>query len=387
MHISPKLTASTLVLCWAFNLSAQQIGHTTVTYADPSRGNRQIQTEVYYPATVAGNNTPVFPGVFPLILCGHGFVMTWNAYENIWTALVPEGYIVAFPTTESGFSPVHLDLGLDLKYLVSAIQNNGAGTSVPASSVGTTSAVMGHSMGGGASFLAAAGNNSISTLVTFAAANTNPSSVTAALQVSVPTLLFSGTNDCVTPPAQHQDLMYDSTGAGYKTQIYISGGGHCYFADYNFNCALGEATCSPSPSITRAEQQQITSSFLKLWLAFYLKGDSTKAQEFQDSLVAGTGITYRQNKTIASSTGISKDHASENGFSVFPNPSEGKISLVSKYEPIRKIEVYHMDGKKLKEFAFQNESMTEAIDISDLPKGWYILKINNHFIKVQTSGW
>src|SRR5690606_8540177 len=117
------------------------------------------------------------------------------------------------------------------------------------------------------------------------AANTNPSAIAASQNVSVPTLLFSGMNDCVTAPAQHQNLMYDATAAAFKTQVNITGGGHCYFANSNFNCAFGEGTCAPNPTITREEQQDITNDFLKPWLAYYLKDDCQKGQDFQDSLL------------------------------------------------------------------------------------------------------
>lgn len=70
------------MLCLSINLFAQQIGHTTVTFTDASRSNRQIQTEVYYPATLAGDNTPISAGVFPLVVCGHGFVMTWGCVSK-----------------------------------------------------------------------------------------------------------------------------------------------------------------------------------------------------------------------------------------------------------------------------------------------------------------
>jgi len=53
--------------------------HTTVTFVDSSRSNRQINTEIYYPAKSAGNNTPIATGVFPLITFGHGFVMAVSA--------------------------------------------------------------------------------------------------------------------------------------------------------------------------------------------------------------------------------------------------------------------------------------------------------------------
>ena len=144
-----KLFSVFILIIASFHLYGQQVGHTQITFIDSSRNNRSIPTEIYYPATVAGNNTPIAPGVFPVISFGHGFVMTWSAYQNFWDDLVPEGYILAFPTTEGGFSPVHADFGADLKFLVNEIQINGAGASVPASSAGNTSAIMGHSMGGG----------------------------------------------------------------------------------------------------------------------------------------------------------------------------------------------------------------------------------------------
>jgi hypothetical protein len=312
------LTLATLMLC--LRLSAQQIGHTTVTFIDSSRNNRQIATEMYYPATTAGSNTPIAAGVFPLITFGHGFVMTWSAYQNIWNTLVPEGYILAFPTTEGGFSPSHADFGKDLTFLITKIQSGGAGAIIPSTSVGSTSAIMGHSMGGGSAFLAAENNQTITTMVTFAAANTSPSSITASQQVSVPTLIFSGTNDCVTPPSQHQDLMYESTAAAYKTQVNITGGGHCFFANSNFNCSFGENTCSPSPTITRAEQQTTTHHFLQLWLAYFLKKDCQKGEDFQDSLTKSSQISYRQSQAIGCSSGITNANLDPYGYTVSPNP-------------------------------------------------------------------
>ena len=50
-------------------------GHFNTTYQDPSRGNRNIETEVYYPATTAGDNTPMASRLISVIVFGHGFVM------------------------------------------------------------------------------------------------------------------------------------------------------------------------------------------------------------------------------------------------------------------------------------------------------------------------
>jgi dienelactone hydrolase len=105
---------------------------------------------------------------------------------------------------------------------------------------------MGHSMGGGASFLACENNSEPTTMVTFAAANTNPSSIQAAANVHIPTLLFAGEFDCVTPPVQHQYPMYEATASQQKIIIDIYGGGHCYFADYNFFVPLAKLPAFPN---------------------------------------------------------------------------------------------------------------------------------------------
>lgn len=153
---------------------------------------------------------------------------------------------------------------------------------------------MGHSMGGGASFLACQNNTLPTTMVTFAAANTNPSAITAAEDVSIPTLIFSGQNDCVAPPSQHQIPMYNALATIQKMMISINGGGHCYFGDYNFNCSFGEGTCSPSPSITRIQQQQTILDFLNLYFDFILKGRCQSWENMNDSLINSPRITFQK---------------------------------------------------------------------------------------------
>ncbi|MFM8493097.1 MAG: T9SS type A sorting domain-containing protein [Bacteroidota bacterium] len=352
-------------------LSAQNIGQTTVTLSDPARGNRQVTAEVYYPASSSGQNAPILAGLYPLLVHGHGFVMVWSAYQNIWTNLVPQGYIVAFPTTEGSFSPVHADFGADLAFLVTAIQAGGAAPYVPASQVATTSAIMGHSMGGGSSFLAAAGNSNITAVVTFAAANTTPSSIAAAPQVTVPTLLFSGSNDCVTPPAQHQDLMYNATSATHKTQISITGGGHCFFANNNLNCSFGESTCTPTPTITRAQQQSTVSLFLSAWLARFLKNDCAAGERFQDSLTTHSGVTFRQSRSIACATYVDEFGQEQQWPLVYPNPFNSTIAVDEAAEG-SVFSLCDIGGRTLwagRELAQQ--------DFSHLTPGCYILRIQS----------
>lgn len=282
------------------NAQPYAVGHTQITYTDPARAGRSIQTEIYYPAATAGTSVPVVSGTYPIIVFGHGFVMAWDAYQNIWDDLVPQGYIVAFPRTEGSFSPSHLEFGKDLKFLVTKLQSESSTnvSSIFYNRINSKSAIMGHSMGGGSAFLAAESNSTITTMVTFAAANTTPSSITAAQNVIVPSLVFSGENDCVAPPVDHQNKMYDSLATTCKTLISIKGGAHCEFANNNFNCSFGQSTCTPTPTITRAQQQDAVSDLLKLWLEYYLKDNCNSWDVFNDSLVASPRITHQQDCLI-----------------------------------------------------------------------------------------
>lgn len=200
-------------------LSSQtfQTGTLTVTFNDPARTGgfgsgggpgRQIQTEIYYPATVAGSNVAVATGSFPVVVIGHGFVMDWNSYDNIYSELSKRGYIVALPRTEGGFSPSHSEFGLDLALVGNKVMLlNSTNTLAPifTGKVIPKLALAGHSMGGGSSFLAAKNNPSVTCLFNFAAAQTNPASSQAAKQVVVPTLIIGGQNDCVAPAATNQN--------------------------------------------------------------------------------------------------------------------------------------------------------------------------------------
>ena len=299
-----KIIVVFFVLGLSLTIKAQPfaVGHIQITYTDPARGGRSIQTEIYYPAATAGTGVPVSTGAYPIIVFGHGFVMAWDAYQNIWDDLVPQGYIVAFPRTEGSISPSHGEFGKDLKFLVTKLQSESATnmSSLFYNRINSKSAIMGHSMGGGSAFLAAESNLNITTMVTFAAANTTPSSIAAATNVSVPALVFAGENDCVAPPMTHQIPMYDSLGSDCKTFISIKGGAHCEFANNNFNCSFGQATCTPTPTITRAQQQDAVSDLLKLWLEYYLKDNCASWDVFNDSLAVSPRITHEQQCLINS---------------------------------------------------------------------------------------
>ena len=291
-------------ILWNTIYSQHQIGYTTISFSDQHRNNRTIETEIYYPAAVAGENTTAIQDSFPVIVFGHGFVIKWDAYQNIWDEIVPRGYIMVFPRTEgNAFSTNHQEFGWDLQFLITAIQQEGANlNSSLYNVVATESALMGHSMGGGAAFLAADslsnnGNQNLKTLIGLAPAESSSngvSSINSALSVTKPSLIFSGSQDGVTPPEEHHIPMYDSLASDCKTFINVVGGAHCYFSNSNTNCDFGESSSSSEISITRTEQHQIMFDFLNNWLDYTLKYDCNAFDLFNDSLNVSNRITNNQ---------------------------------------------------------------------------------------------
>jgi len=347
------------------------VANTSVVFYDSIR-NRDIATEIYYPADNPGQNQPVSAGAFPVLVFGHGFLMGWDSYQNFWTEIVPNGYVICFPTTEMGITPDHQQFGEDLKFLATQMQiETQDNTSLFFNSLAPETGLIGHSMGGGASFLAAENNSSIHALINFAAAETTPSAISAASGITVPSLIFSGDDDCVAPPIDHQNIMYDSLNSNCKTQVKIINGGHCYFADENSICSLGESFCNGNLNITRLEQQEVTNDFLNLWLDFSLKGNQNAFTVFNDSLQTSNRINYLQNCNIVGLPHL--DNSVE--LDIFPNPVIEKLNLDIPIEHINGIlTIYNLLGKKV----YQNSilSTNTQIDVSGYTNGSYYIKYN-----------
>lgn len=423
-----------------------QVGHRTITFNDPSRSGgfgsgggagRQIQTEIYYPAVSAGNNTAIATGDFPVIVFGHGFAMAWDAYSNIWERYAANGYILAFPRTEGGLvpGPSHNDFALDLKIVAQRmLAEDNLATSPFYQKINGNAGIIGHSMGGGASILAAANNTSIKTVVGLAPAETDPSAIAAAANISVPALIFSGGQDGVTPPAQHHLPIYTALGSARKTFVNVVGGAHCYFANSNFNCDFGEGTSSSGISITRAEQQTRTYSLLDPWLDYTLRGNCAAYETFvnalddspatlatqttcelnptpvinENSLVLTssiTGTSYQwylngneisganaQNYTVSGNGDYTVEVTFEDGcselslpltieglgieneelidFLLSPNPTNGTLSINNQSGELIDVMIFDQKGRLMK-----SDLVLESIDMSSYSNGIYFIKL------------
>lgn len=273
------------------------IGRQTITLNDPTRSNRSIPSEIFYPATAAGTGTTVAAGTFPVIVFGHGFSMNYDAYANFWNELVPQGYILIFPKTEIGPIPFpsHSDFADDMNYCITWFLGQNTTSASPYNQkLNGKFAVMGHSMGGGCSFVAASRNAKITAIANYAAAETNPSAISAAGSISIPALVFGGSKDCVAGPNGNQTPMYNALASDCKSLVIITDGSHCQFGESNTLCNFGETTSCPFTSyISRSAQHSKTFQYLNPFLSFYLKGDCNVWPVYQQLLSNPTGATVQ----------------------------------------------------------------------------------------------
>lgn len=355
------------------------IGSTTITFNDPARSGgfgsgggagRQIQTEIYYPAIAAGTNATVATGVFPVITFGHGFAMSWDAYQNIWEHYVPLGYIVVFPRTEGSIfpSPSHGDFGLDLKQVDEKMQllNSDAG-SVFYQKISSNSAIMGHSMGGGATILAGSGNTSVETIIGLAPAETTPSAITASTGVTVPAIIFSGSQDGVTPPNDNHLPIYNGLASDCKSFVSIVGGGHCYFANTNFNCDFGESTSSGGITITRADQQTKTYSILDPWFDYILKGNSAAYSAYLTAMDAMPAEIVSQTTCQALEL-----NELDVDFEFYPNPVNEELIIMNPSGEELHVEIFNLLGERI--FV---DDVSKELDLTALKSGYYRIQINH----------
>jgi len=301
------------------------VGTSNVTFVDSARGNRSIPVDLYYPAQSAGAGQPVAdPPLegFPAVAFGHGFQIAAANYAWIAARLAGEGCVVAVPRTAGELFPDHEAFGLDLAFAARSLRDAGADPASPFfGRMGPRTLVMGHSMGGGCSMLAAGGDTSITAVANFAAAETNPSAVTACGLIDRPALVFAGGNDCVTPPADHQIPMYEAL-TGWRTLVTIDGASHCQFNSYSFLCDFGE---SCSAGISREAQQDLVWLLLKPWMRAILFLDSTALRDFFTLLEAGAGFTYEQDGVPTGAEARVPPVACR--LSAFPNPFNASIML------------------------------------------------------------
>lgn len=296
---------------------------------------RAIGTEIYYPATSTGNNTPAANGQFPIVVFGHGFLMSYDSYNTLYEELVKEGFIVALPVTEGGIAPVHADYGADMAYLAGQLPllNNNNVVSILLNRVSAKAAIGGHSMGAGCSMVGAQNNTGIYALFNMATATSNTngiSSLVGAPSISAPTLILSGERDCVAD-TNVQVQHYTASGASLKYLAILKNVTHCDFGNgSSLTCTLGQTTSGCGNTIPNSEANAAVLYYLLPFLERTLKNNCLAADTFMHRITnshANTLRTLHEGNLACFPT--TYNHATTSHLKVYPNPTQGNWTILN----------------------------------------------------------
>jgi len=289
-----------LTICFAAS-GQYKVGHASMELRDETRGNRRVSFEAWYPVASAGIGETATglndPG-FPVICFAHGYLHPGDKYGNLVEILVPAGYIMLILTTFEGLLPSHRGYADEVRFLASSVAGLGNDPGSPLYGIaGTVCCLMGHSMGGGAMFHAAADNDDVDAVIALTPYQIRPSAIEAASRVRVPTLIFSGTSDCVTSPAKNHLPMYENSGAKVKTYISIINGSHCGMGDSR-KCFTAERLAGCRDGLNTEEQTAILARYMIPWLNSILKGDESGGCLFNQTLAADKAVTWLRSRPL-----------------------------------------------------------------------------------------
>ncbi len=373
-------------------------GQRALTFTDPARGNRAVPVQIFYPAASAGTGVPLVSGtaLFPVVVFGHGFVITVGSYKWLSDSLAANGYVAVFPETEGSLSPSHGDFGADLAFLANRITSlNDSSSSFLSGRLIKKAAVGGHSMGGGASFLSVAQSNAIYALFNFAAAETNPSAKQAASGVQRPALIFSGSRDCIVQDT-NQLRMYNNIPYGCKSYVNVTDALHCQFSDNAGLCAFGQLSsgCNSTPLGTPTVYAKVF-YLLRPFLDYYLKADCLSGAGF-DLLLSGTaGISFQRTcstdvfgctpllinpgNPVVPVPGSDGNKSFDESIRISPQPvaSSGMLSVSAGRKKIRSAVLFDASGRRLYSIERQDRSVLN-IPLGGLSGGIAYLRLQSN---------
>jgi len=263
----------------------------TVTRANGTTFTAQLR----YPATSTAANAPFASAAAPApaVTFGHGFLTSVDLYDSTLDHLASHGYITIATTSGGELFPNHANYAVDMRQCLTWLEQQDvlAGGFLFGAVNEAAFGVSGHSMGGGASMLAAAADARIRCAVTLAAAETNPSSAAASTSVQFPLRAIVGSADTIVAPSTTIN-QYNNCDAP-RQFVNMAGGSHCGFVDTSFfGC--------DSISLPRAEQLAMTRALVVDFFDAHLKRD-TNAFTTCWNTAAPAGVTInRDARTTAS---------------------------------------------------------------------------------------
>ncbi len=255
-----------------------RVGYDAVILRDTQR-EVNITAVLFYPAVLGGIGSAIVDQKYPLIVFAHGYQQKYSDYHDVWETLVPQGYVMAFITTQQGITIDTDEYAKDITFLLKNLKADSV-DSIIQGHITDKSALMGHSTGGGSIYLSHNTSPQADTIVSLAALGkvygtiTGSNAIDIAANLTIPSLILSGENDCITPVLEQQQPLYNNLSSLAKDMQIINGGDHCGFSD-SFNCPIAETVscglAGQGDTISEDAQIELALKHISDWLAIYLK--------------------------------------------------------------------------------------------------------------------
>ena len=214
------------------------------------------------------------------------------------SSLVPNGYIFASTAWRDFLPAGSEELAIRQLAMYYAIVSLGADPSSELYGlVGSTAAVMGHSLGGSSTLLLAEKSPNIFT----SALPLSGCIVTGIEAIRIPTMLLTGTSDCICGPKANADPIYNNISSSCKILADLVNATHCNFAEFTVldpvvasacslvELATGKASgCAGEPGyihhITAARQFALVDRYALPFLDWTLKGQAAAGTQLLAAL-------------------------------------------------------------------------------------------------------
>jgi dienelactone hydrolase len=161
----------------------------------------------------------------PAVAFGHDWLQPASRYADLLRHLASWGFVTAAPGNHRGGLPSHAGFAADLRTTLevcAGVRLGDGRISVDA----RRTALAGHGIGGGAARLAAVNAPRVAAVVTVAVAQTRPSALDAAREVTAPTLHLTAGKDTVAPPAGHAEPIAAAAGGPVWLRTLKTGQAH-----------------------------------------------------------------------------------------------------------------------------------------------------------------
>ena len=220
----------------------------------------------------------------PAVAFAHDWLQPAERYADLLRHLASWGFVTAAPGSHRGPLPSHAGLAADLRTTLdvcAGVRLGDGRISVDA----RRTAFAGHGIGGGVAMAAAVGHPRVAAVVTVAVAQTRPSAVDAARELTIPVLHLAAAKDTVTPAAGHAEPIAAAAGGPVWLRT-LNKATHTGFLDGSH---WSDFVLSGSPDgKTRRMTRALVLAFLMRTLL-----DEDRAQVLVDGKVPGTTLADR----------------------------------------------------------------------------------------------